>query len=105
MATLKAPVVTCVWKVANLERNTQDGRVLTVHYTVAATDDTYAASAYGSIGLNGDVTTPYADLTEDQIIGWVKDSFGDEKVAEIEEALQTQLDEQHTPTKAAGLPW
>ena len=27
---------------------------------------------------------------------------GDEKVAEIEAALQAQLDEQHAPTKAQG---
>jgi hypothetical protein len=105
MATLKAPVVACIWKVANLERNTQDGKVVTVHYTVAATDDTYAASAYGSLGLDGDVTTPYAELTEDQIVDWVKESFGAEKIAEIEEALQSQLDEQRAPTKAAGVPW
>ena len=105
MATLKAPAVACIWKVANLERNTQDGKVVTIHYTVAATDDTYAASAYGSLGLDGDVTTPYSELTEDQIIGWVKESFGAEKVAEVEEALQSQLDEQRAPTKAAGVPW
>jgi hypothetical protein len=55
--------------------------------------------------LDGDVTTPYAELTEDQIVDWVKESFGAEKVAEIEEALQSQLDEQRAPTKAAGVPW
>jgi hypothetical protein len=26
-------------------------------------------------------------------------------VAEIEAALQAQLDEQHAPSKASGLPW
>jgi hypothetical protein len=30
---------------------------------------------------------------------------GADKVAEIEGALQAQLDEQHQPTKASGLPW
>lgn len=39
-------------------------------------------------------------------IGWVQDKLGgDEKVAEIEAALQAQLDEQDAFTKAAGLPW
>jgi hypothetical protein len=28
-----------------------------------------------------------------------------EKVAEVEAALQAQLDEQHAPSKASGTPW
>jgi hypothetical protein len=48
---------------------------------------------------------PYAELTEELVVGWVKQNFGDEKVAEIEAALQQQLDQQHAPTVAPGLPW
>lgn len=95
------------WNVANLERETADGYVYTVHYTVDAKDDTYSAGAYGSIGLErpeGEMI-PFADLTPDVVIGWVKEQFGDEKVAEIEAALQAQLDEQRAPSKATGLPW
>ena len=96
------------WNVAQMERHTADGIVFTVHYTVDANDGTYASSAYGSVGLEqpeGNVI-PYADLTLDTVIGWVKDKLGgDEKVAEIEAALQAQIDEQHQPTKAAGVPW
>ena len=99
---------TYTWAIANLERHTADGIVFTVHYTVAANDGTYASSAYGSIGLEqpeGDII-PYADLTPELVIGWVQDKLGgDEKVAEIEAALQAQLDEQAAPTKAAGVPW
>jgi hypothetical protein len=40
------------------------------------------------------------------VIGWVKEALGgDEKVAEIEAALQLQIDEQRHPSKAAGVPW
>ena len=99
---------TYTWAIANLERHTADGIVFTVHYTVAANDGTYASSAYGSIGLEqpeGDII-PYADLTPEIVIGWVQEKLGGaEKVAEIEAALQGQLDEQAAPTKAAGLPW
>ena len=99
---------TYTWAIANIERHTADGIVFTVHYTVAANDGTYASSAYGSIGLEqpeGNII-PYADLTPELVIGWVQDKLGgDEKVAEIEAALQAQLDEQAAPTKAAGVPW
>ena len=94
------------WNVANLERETSDGYVYTVHYTVDAKDDTYSAGAYGSLGLErGDTLIPFADLTPEVVVGWVKEKFGAEKVAEIEAALQTQLDEQRAPSKATGLPW
>jgi len=95
------------WSIAQLERETADGYVLTVHYTVDANDGTYSAGAYGSIGLErpeGELV-PFAELTPEIVVGWVKDKFGDEKVVEIEAALQAQLDEQHAPSKASGLPW
>lgn len=96
------------WNIANLERNTADGVVFTVHYTVSAEDGTYSAGAYGSVGLEApepDSMIPFDNLTKEIVVGWVKDKFGDEKVTEIEKALQAQLDEKHAPTKAAGVPW
>lgn len=98
---------TFTWAVANLERETLDGFVFVAHYTVSANDGTYASSAYGSIGFERpENLIPYADLTEELVISWVKEALGgDEKVTEIEAALQKQLDEQHNPTVAPGLPW
>jgi len=48
---------------------------------------------------------PFADLTPDTCVQWVKDHFGAEKVAEIESALQQQLDQQRQPVTGQGLPW
>jgi len=95
------------WAIANLERETADGYVFTAHYTVAANDGTYSSSAYGSIGFQRpENLIPFADLTEEIVIGWVKEALGgDEKVTEIETALQAQIDEQRAPSKAAGVPW
>lgn len=94
------------WAIANLERETSDGFVFTAHYTVDAKDGTYSAGAYGSIGFERpDSLIPFADLTEAQVIGWVQDALGEDKVTEVLAALQSQLDEQHTPTKASGTPW
>ena len=98
-----------LWQVANLERHTADGVVYTAHYTVNANDGTYSAGAYGSIGLeqpDPETMIPFADLTEEVVVGWVKEKLGgEEKVAEIEAALQAQLDEQRAPTRAQGIPW
>jgi len=108
-------MTTFTWKVANLERNLPENKVNTVHYTVNALSDQvdpnsesggfYSAGAYGSAGFDGEVTVDFADLTEEIVIGWVKDQFGEEKVAEIEAALQKQIDTKITPVVAAGVPW
>ena len=99
---------TYTWAIANLERTTVDGIVFTVHWSVAANDGTYASSAYGSIGLEqpeGDII-PYADLTPEIVVFWVQEKLGGaEKVAEIQAALQAQIDQQRTPTTGDGVPW
>ena len=96
------------WNISQLERHAADGVVFTAHYTIDANDGTYSSGAYGSIGLErpeGDDIIPYADLTPEIVMGWVQEKLGGEKVEEIEAALQAQLDEQHAPSKAQGLPW
>jgi hypothetical protein len=101
-------ITTTTWNIAQLERHAADGIVFTAHYTVDANDGTYSAGAYGSIGLEApeDDIIPFADLTPEIVIGWVQAKLGgEEKVEEIEAALQAQLDEQHAPSKASGLPW
>lgn len=100
------PELTTSWNIVNLERETADGYVFTAHYTVDAHDGTYSAGAYGSIGFERpENLIPYADLTKEQVIEWVKEALGSEKVLEIGQALLNQIDEQRNPTKAAGVPW
>ena len=109
-------MTTFTWKVANLERNLPENKVYTVHYTVNALSDTvdpnsesggfFSAGAYGSVGLDGEVSVEFGELTEDLVVEWVKAALGgEEKVAEIEAALQAQIDEKVAPSKAAGVPW
>jgi hypothetical protein len=108
MATTALPTTTTTWSIAQMERHTSDEIVIVVHYTVDANDGTYSAGAYGSVNLEapeGNVI-PYADLTPEIVVGWTKSKLGgEEKVTEIEAALQSQIDEQRTPTTAAGVPW
>jgi len=48
---------------------------------------------------------PFDELTEDVVVTWVQHKLTGEQVATIETALQAQLDEQQSPTRASGLPW
>lgn len=104
MATKSATTFT--WNIAQLEREVSDGFVFTAHYTIDAKDDVYTAGAYGSIGFERpENLIPYSELTLDEVVQWVKEALGTEKVADIEAALQKQLDEQRSPSVAAGVPW
>ena len=99
--------MTTTWNIANLERETADGYVYTVHWTVTMTDDEYSAGSYGSIGLERpeEDLIPFEDLTKDLVISWVQEKLGEEQVENILNALTTQIEEQKTPTKASGVPW
>jgi hypothetical protein len=93
------------WNVVQMDRLTSDGFVVTVHYTVNAVDGDYTASTYGTVGYTeqqGEQYTPYEELTEAEVIGWVKDSLGKDTV---EEALAAQIEALKNPVQLSGLPW
>ena len=101
--------MTTTWTIAQLDRELADGYVYTVHYKVDATDGTYSAGAYGSVGLEKPETLiAYKDLTLDVVIGWVKAKLDAEEagtVSNIETALAANIAEQKTPTVGKGIPW
>ena len=93
------------WQIADMNRLTADGFVVTVHYIVTATDDTYTSSTYGTVSYTqepGETYIPYADLTEATVVGWVQTSLGKDTV---EASLQSQIEAQKHPVQAAGVPW
>jgi hypothetical protein len=92
-----------IWTINQLDRNTSNGFVTTVHYSVIKTDGDFTASTYGTIGFeSGTPATPFESLTESQVITWVKDKLGEEVV---EAALVAQIEAQRNPVQASGLPW
>jgi hypothetical protein len=91
------------WNVVQMDRKSADGFVTTVHYNVLAVDGEFTASTYGTVGYTEEgAFTPYSQLTEAVVVGWVKDSLGQETV---EEALAAQIEAQKNPVSESGLPW
>jgi hypothetical protein len=83
--------------------------VFTVHWTLTGTDGEHTAGVYGTVGLTLDPEadfTPYADLTEAQVVGWVKDALGEEQVTSYEENVAAQIDALvNPPVVTPALPW
>lgn len=93
------------WKIVSLERKSADGFVTTAHWTCSDVDGEASGSTYGSIGFDGELVTPYEDLTEEVVIGWVKAAMGEETVAAHEAAVAAQVAEAKEPAVAVGTPW
>ena len=66
-------MATKTWQINNMERETADGYVNKVIYRVIGEDGDFTHRATGEVNLPKPGTlVPYADLTESQVIGWVK---------------------------------
>jgi hypothetical protein len=93
------------WQVVQMDRLTSDGFVVTVHYNVSATEGDYSASTYGTVGFTeqpDESYTPYEELTQEQVVGWVQDALNKDTV---EASLAGQIEALKHPTQATGLPW
>lgn len=95
------------WTIANLEYNNDaDKGVVIAHWRVTEEDGDYTASSYGTASFEPDALADgyiaYDSLTEETVIGWVKDSMD---YAEVEAGLTANIEAQKTPATLAGMPW
>jgi len=98
------------WVISQLNCYPQaDGQtdvVFVVHWTCSGTDGTYNGSVYStcSVPAPTGTFTPYADLTQDMVLGWIWANGVDKDSTEA--AVQTQIDNQiNPPVVSPPLPW
>jgi hypothetical protein len=86
-----------------LDRNTDDDIVTTIHYSAIKADGEYIASVYSTVGLKqSDTVIPFASLTEATVKTWLADKLD---LVAMEASLDAQLADQKAPKVATGLPW
>ena len=96
--------MTTTWNISQLDRKTIDGFVTTAHWQATAVDGDYTASIYSTCSwASGTVNTPYADLTQATVLGWVWVNGVDKQA--IEDALVDNIALQKAPVIASGTPW
>lgn len=86
------------------------GFVVNVMWTLTGVDGQYTGSAGGNsqFTVQEGTFTPYNQLTQEQVIGWVKAQLGEQGVANMEACVQGQIDSQITPPVSpqnTPLPW
>jgi hypothetical protein len=96
--------MTTTWTISQLDRNTADGFVTTAHWQATAVDGEHTASIYSTCSwADGTVNTPYADLTQATVLGWVWANGVDKQATE--DALAAQIALQKAPVTLSGTPW
>ena len=102
---------TTTWTVTAMDCYPQEGGntdvVFTVHWTCSGTDGTYNGSVYSTQGVTytvGSPFTPYDEVTQTMMVGWLQDAMGTEAVAATEAAVAAQIEAQKNPTTGSGLP-
>jgi hypothetical protein len=103
------------WAIAALDcAPSEDGMtdvVKTVHWRCEGSETvgetTYSGSVYSTCSLPtpaGDEFTPYADLSKEQVLGWIWSNGVDQ--AATEAAVQAQIDNaKNPPIVQPPLPW
>jgi hypothetical protein len=105
--------ISITWSIEKLECYQQVADqpdvVCNIHWRVDATDGTYSAVSQGSNSIaysEGSPFTPYSELNEDQVIGWVKSSLGLGEIATIEGSAKQNVMSQPLPVVfTPDLPW
>ena len=112
--------ITNTWSVTNMQHTDADGGVFLVYWSMVAASDgdpVYTATEGGKLRCEPDPASPdfipYADLTENDVLGWVYaslvegDETPDEAKARVEAnrtaKVQGQIDRANT--ESGGLPW
>lgn len=96
-----------MWSIQDLERDAVDGYVHTVAFTLKAQDDQNTATKYMVVGLERPETDliPFADLTEELVVQWVKDLLGNDLISEFKVELDRDLYNKKNPVSISGLAW
>lgn len=105
--------ITHTWAVAQMdaypERDGKTDVVFTVHWRLTGSEAGFVGTAYGAQGVTVAPDTrfpPYADLTQAQVVGWVKAAMGAEHVAALEASVAEQINEQIVHSIVTPpLPW
>jgi len=101
------------WVIAGLEcypeHDGLENVVCTCHWRRQATDGTHMADVYGSQALTLDPDAPFTafdDLTPAIVQSWLEKAMGEERVVELDDALDKQIANLiNPPIVSQPLPW
>ncbi len=109
-------MITYTWSVNSMmvmpEQAGEADVVIVATYSVKGVEEGYEAELTELMQnfsyTGGEDFTPYGDLTEAQVIGWIKDALGENGITSIEANIASQIENQKNPPltpETLPLPW
>lgn len=97
------------WTIDQLQRQADNGAVVTAHWRCTAEDGDLRSAAIGPQTFTPDPAAPdfvpFEDLTEETVIRWVRAAMGSEAVQALEDKLVGEVEALRSPPVVEGLPW
>lgn len=107
--------ITYSWQITSVKTKTEGPypqAVVQTYWTKTGTDDSgntgsfMGATAFTTANMpEGHTFIPYEDLTEDIVLGWIKDVVVNGYETHVNQQIQRQIDEKINPAAGASLPW
>jgi hypothetical protein len=107
-------MTTYTWAVTALYTETigsEQDYVVIANYEVVGVDGEYEASISNIVQFSTESVSdpiPYADLTNEIVVGWIQEELGEDGVANLEACIQGQIDSLINPPVSpenTPLPW
>lgn len=101
------------WKLLELKRKPDTGGVFEVVATLSGTIDDEDTRRIEVIKFEPDSTAPdfidFEQLTEETVLSWIENTLGKEKIDQLIEEMQQELDrkiqQKQNPEFLTGMPW
>jgi hypothetical protein len=105
--------ITYTWSIESMANypaaQGQSNVVFQVNWILTGTDGTYSASEKGGLAVTyvaGEPYTPYAQLTEQQVIGWVTSGINQAALELYQANIASSIENQaNPPFVISPLPW
>ena len=107
-------MINYTWKIKNLWTKTIDGQqdyVVIAAYDVTGVDGEFSSSLSNTAQFSSSSVSefvPYADLTEEIVLGWIQSELGENGVLSITACIEGQIESQKNPPvspEITPLPW
>lgn len=92
------------WTISQLERKSDNGFVMNIHWRYSLTEDKHTAETYSaqSFTQESEDFIPFNDITEADVIAWLEASLD---VEQLQESLRSQIEILKNSPVIKGLPW
>jgi hypothetical protein len=103
--------ITYTWKVTGLMvQNEGDLEKVAVmsYFSIDGTDEKHTGQVSYAVKLlspDAENFTPYANITEEQVLQWIKDALGEDRVSAMEQEVAEYIATTPSVPQYAPLPW